>query len=393
MEFQFIFTPLVWTLLGLLLVSILCGATLGARHLRITARLHLRKTAGNETLPSGLSVIIYAHNAEDRIEELLRELLEQNHPDFQLIVVDDASDDNTARIVKRLADEDDRIYLTFVSNTAWYISRRKLAYTLGIRAAKHPVVLLTESCVIPPSREWFARMATPFVNPKTELVIGTSYTPAGTDKGTGKWWRSFDSLSSHARWVGAAAMGHAYRGTSMNLAFRPEIFLNDRSFGEYNHLQGGEDDIFVNQVSNASNTVLITDEKAMPGISLPAEEYPRLWRRAKERYTFTSQYLHTSALRTQGFYSLCNWVALLSTVAVWILGWPNLLAGVIATLIIMLYWGDQICVYRRMAKQLKSIRLWWSVPLFWLLRPLAGVIFRLSTLNKGVTHSSRYISY
>ncbi|MCM1319301.1 MAG: glycosyltransferase [Muribaculaceae bacterium] len=365
-------------LLGATFLFALLSALIGLRQMRKVARAARRVSAEpteDESLP-GISVIVYAHNAERNIEALITELLQQDHPNFEVIIVNDASIDNTREIVENMIGTDPRLYMTFVSDTAKNISHRKLAYTVGLRAAKYPVALLTSSNIHIPSQSWLRLMSAPFTDPNIEVGIGTDYIPKDTDRGVSKYWRSFDTLTSDTRWLGASLLGHPYRGTAYNLAFRVETFFNHKGFASTNRFQAGEDDIFVNEISTPENTRTIFLPETMVAVDMPEDEYPRLWKRRKERYTFTSRYLHTGALRTQGFQSLSVWVCLLSGIAAAVLSLPNLLPACASLLILLLLWADQICVYRRAAKAMRAIRLWWSVPLFWLIRPIVNACYR-----------------
>ena len=403
-DFSLEISQVVWGLLGLLVVFAIIGATLGLRHMRAVARAGRRveepleepledtpeeKAEAQEAQDEvpGLSVIVYARNAEDNIAGFLRQLLDQDHPDFEVIVVNDASIDNTAEIVDNMLAEDPRLYLTFVSDSAINISRRKLAYTLGMRAAKKPVALLTAANVEIPSRSWLRRMAAPFADPQVDMAVGALYMPVASDKGLGRYWRSFDSQVTDTRWVGAALLGSPYRGVRENLAVRVQAFFDNGGFTSTNRFQGGEDDIFVGEIAGRGEVATVFTPQATPTLVIPEDEYPRLWVRNKEHYTFTGRYLHTGAFRTQGVLSLCNWVVLLSAIAAGLLGWPNLLPACLALFGLLLYWGYQICVYRRSARAMRTIRLFWAVPLFWLIRPLATASYNTSF------HSNRYSQY
>lgn len=379
MGFYFDISPLVAILIAATLVFAIMGATIGLKQMRTVARTgHRFPTDEPDTgeLP-GVSVIVYAHNAEEHIREFITALLAQDHPNYDVIVVNDASDDNTAEIVNNMLAENDRLYMTFVSPTARNISHRKMAYTMGLRAAKHPIALLTASNVNIPGPSWLRHMSAPFADNSIDVGIGAAYVPSDTDKGKGRYWRSFDSIVSLSRWLGASLENRTYRGIYYNLAFRKSAFFNHNGFAGTNRFQGGDDDIFINEISTPANTATIFRPEAMPSINVVAEEYPRLWLRNKERYTFTSHYLHSPIPRMQGLLSACVWGTLLCTASVMAISFPNLLPGGVALIIMLSFWGYQICVYRRAAKALFSLRLWWSVPVFWLARPIANALYNI----------------
>lgn len=68
----------------------------------------------NRIAAPAVSVIMPAYNVEKYIEKAIRSVMTQTFTDWELIVIDDCSSDSTPAIVKRLAQEDDRI--RFVSN-------------------------------------------------------------------------------------------------------------------------------------------------------------------------------------------------------------------------------------------------------------------------------------
>lgn len=380
MIFDIDISPITTLLLAVSLILTLLAVIVGLKQMRTVARAGKRfpeDSPEDADLPA-ISVIVYAHNAEKHIKQFLTSLLEQDHPHFEVIVVNDASEDNTAEIVDNMIADNPQLYMTFVSPTARNISHRKLAYTIGLRAAKHPVALLTSSNVEVPHKSWLRHMSAPFADQNIEIGIGMAYVPAETDKGKGKYWRAFDVLTSETRWLGAALEGKTYRGLAYNLAFRPKTFFEHNGFASTNRFQGGEDDIFINEISTPDNTTTIFRPEAMPAIAIEPAEYPRLWMRSKERYTFTSHYLHSPIPRMQGLLSLCLWGRLACLTAAIVTGLPNLLPAVAALLILGGSWGYQICVYRRAASALKSRRLLWTVPLYWLVRPVANAIYRAS---------------
>ncbi len=78
-----------------------------------------------------ISIVVPAYNAESSIERCVRSVLEQDFKDFELIVVDDGSQDSTAAIVQRLAANDSRIILIRQENGGEMAAR-----AAGIRKAK-----------------------------------------------------------------------------------------------------------------------------------------------------------------------------------------------------------------------------------------------------------------
>src|SRR6478735_8598997 len=78
----------------------------------------------------GVSVVVSARNEERTIGLLLQDLMAQEYRDFEVIVVDDHSDDNTRTIVEEIARTDSRFRL--IGNPE---EGKKQAITHGIQAA------------------------------------------------------------------------------------------------------------------------------------------------------------------------------------------------------------------------------------------------------------------
>lgn len=182
MTFGFDISSTVWILMAVCALAALAAAIIGLRNMRALARKGRRMMAdgslpGDDGRLPGVSVIVYAKNEEERIREYLAALLKQEYPEYEVIVINDASIDNTAGIVEAMLEEDERLRFSFVPESSRNVSRRKVAFTIGAKAAKYPVLLITAANTEIPSPQWLRRMAAPFEDPGVEVVLGTSFFP------------------------------------------------------------------------------------------------------------------------------------------------------------------------------------------------------------------------
>lgn len=363
---------------GICFISALLAAIFGLRPMRALARRGRRidSSTAATPAPASLALIVYAKNADDHIADFIRTIFRQNHPDFEVVIVNDASIDNTREIVETLMEEYPRLRMTFVPESARNVSRRKTAFTLGIKATEADVVLLTSSNCKIPSDSWLSEMSAPFANPEKEMVIGLTRIPPETNTAKGRRYRAFDSLSILAQWAGSALLGSPYRGDSMNLAFRRSTFFANKGFASSTPFKAGEDDIFVNNIANKTNSAIVISPDATPAVIWEASEYPRLWLGHKESHIFTSRYLHTAALRRQGFHSLMLWLSLATGAAAVYTAWPDPLLMCAPVVVTVLLWCYQICLYRRTARFMRDSLLRLTVPLYWLMRPLVNAVYR-----------------
>ena len=113
-----------------------------ARPLRASKRTDDTLEEGNK-LP--VSIIIYAKNDSENLKKHLPALLTQDYPEYQVVVINDGSSDDTDDTLKFFQNEYKHLYHTYVPSAARYLSRRKLAFTLGVKAAKYDILLFTEA--------------------------------------------------------------------------------------------------------------------------------------------------------------------------------------------------------------------------------------------------------
>lgn len=120
-----------------------------------------------------LSVILRARNEAENLRKILPAILEQDYPQFEVIVINDASTDDTEDILGVMEEKYPHLYHSFTPESARYISHKKLALTLGIKASKHDWLVFTETNCMPASNQWLKLMARNFT-PQTQIVLGLS---------------------------------------------------------------------------------------------------------------------------------------------------------------------------------------------------------------------------
>ena len=129
-----------------------------------------------------LSVILCARNEAENLRKILPAILEQDYPQFEVIVINDASTDETEDILGIMEEKYPHLYHSFTPESARYISHKKLALTLGIKASKHDWLVFTETNCMPASNQWVKLMARNFTPQRGEddLFINQLATPSNT---------------------------------------------------------------------------------------------------------------------------------------------------------------------------------------------------------------------
>ena len=203
-----------------------------------------------EELPP-VSMILTCHNQGTQLEENLPLLLDQDYPNFQVIVVDDHSDDHSEDVLKEMSLKYKNLYHTFTPENSRYATHNKLALTIGIKAAQNEWLLFTQPDCKPNGSQWIKCMARNFT-PTTDVVLG--YANYEKESGLANQLISYDRFLENVKALGSVLHNKKpYRGDFCNMAFRKSVFLSNRGFEKNLFLKSGEDTLFINEVGTESN--------------------------------------------------------------------------------------------------------------------------------------------
>lgn len=239
-----------------------CGILAWAVHLWAalsygkTSKLIKQQTAKTETgtePPAPVSVVILAHNQAASLRRNLPAILEQDYEQYEVIVVNNASTDETEDVLQALEFKYPHLHHTFTPSSARYISRKRLSITIGFKAARHDWVLLTEADCRPQTPYWIADMSKSF-SPHTQMVLGYANYAAQNTRLSRE--SVFFRLYHQMQYLPWAAHHQAYRGSLCNLAYRKSHFIAHRGFADDINLVSGAAELLVNRHSTADNTAV-----------------------------------------------------------------------------------------------------------------------------------------
>lgn len=333
--------------------------------------------SGHADVPR-ISVIAFSTGRTDEVGRFLEAIAAQDYPNIEVVVVVDGSAREASNLSETYGEAYPNVGFTFVPPEAHNLSRRKLGNTIGIKKATGDIILTTLTNIEVTSDQWLSLMASQFGDAATEIVLGAAYMDLRPLRGPKQWYRRFDTLLTTARWMLSAIDGKPYRGDGANLAFRRETFFRNSGYGNNYFLHSGDDDIFVNQVATAANSRFMFAPQATVLVNW-GESTRRMWINMKERYTFSARYLDNNRRVSQSLLWADLWLYNLLLVAAGVLTGitGNLLIPIIAFVLLFAFQLMQIMLYRRLATCFRSTRLWFAVPLFYLLKPLGDILFRL----------------
>lgn len=276
-----------YILLGALAVLFLGQFYFIVRYLCAPARKMRRGRKSKEENPKleqpGVTVVLCAHNEAYNLSLYLQGLLSQDYPEYEVIVVDDGSEDETRAIVESYMVCNPRLHMTFVPLGARVGSTKKLALTLAAKAAKYDYLLLTDADCVPESEHWIREMMKGFQDNK-DIVLG--FGAYFSEYGHLNRLVRFDTLFNGLHYLGAALCGHPYMGVGRNLAYRKSFFFE---MGGFTHLmtnRAGDDDLFVNHVATKHNTSVVINRDATTWS--PSKKTMKEWWQQKRRHVSVS---------------------------------------------------------------------------------------------------------
>ena len=219
-------------------------------HLKL-ARVAVEPVA--EASGNPLSVIICARNEAENLSQYLPAILQQNHPNYEVIVVNDRSWDGTADVLEEFAKQYKHLKIVTVAEGGKFIAGKKFAVTMGIKAAVNEWLVFTDADCIPASASWLMGMQQS-ENEDISIVLG--YSPYLRKRGLLNSLIRFETFFTAVNYLGFALKGMPYMGVGRNMAYRKTLFFKNKGFAAHMHIPSGDDDLFVNAHATASNTAI-----------------------------------------------------------------------------------------------------------------------------------------
>jgi len=245
---------------------------------------HIPKVQQNEEIPP-ISMIVCAKNEADQIKEHISYWLDQDHPQYEIILINDASSDTTLEIMESYASKYPQIKIVDVENNEAFWGNKKYALTLGIKKAMHQHMIFTDADCKPASRSWLRMIASRFSKEK-EIVLGFgSY-----QKRSGLLNKiiRYETVITAVQYLSYALAGIPYMGVGRNLGYTQKVFYDNRGFMLHMDIRSGDDDLFINQASDNMNTTICIDKDSFT-LSTPKTSW-RQWFNQKRRHITTAKH-------------------------------------------------------------------------------------------------------
>ncbi len=244
-----------------------------------------------------VSVIIAARNEFENLQKNLISILEQDYPEFEVVVVNDCSWDGSQTWLEELQKFQPRLKISQIIEQEKYPTGKKFAITIGIKAAKHNLLLFTDADCEPASNQWIRNMQSRFT-PGKDIVLG--FSPYRKRKGFLNQFIRFETLITAQFYLSMALRNNPFMGVGRNLAYRKDLFFKHKGFASHQHIMSGDDDLFINQAATNTNVAIEIDSASF--VNTDAKTTFESWSNQKSRHMTTGKYYKTQHKRVLGTY-------------------------------------------------------------------------------------------
>lgn len=297
----------------------------------------------NDDLPP-VSVVLTARNDAAWLKENLVYLLEQDYPNFEVVVVDYLSHDDTQFVLKLLHDYYPHLKIVPFKEDVNLFQGKKYPLSIGIKSAANDILMLADPDCTPKNLLWLRGMVRGYRNKETQIVLG--YCGVKRTKTLLGCLQQYDALTYGARYLGSALLGHPYTGSGRNLSYRRSFFFRQGAFIRHYDVADGSDDLFVYQNADRRNTAICINANAC----LSAEPKKRFaaWHNER-RHRVATRNRHSIKDRLhEALPNIANTLLIAAAVLLLLrdtLPWPVLAAAV------ALKWAWQIVCLSRLTKR------------------------------------------
>jgi hypothetical protein len=365
--------PLHIVLLTLFLIMAIIQAWYWLQYYRRSAYAGQTAATGTGKLPP-LSVVICARNEAENLSKFLPAVLEQDYPSFEVVVVNDCSEDNSFDILGGMMNHYPNLKVSTIQKDPGFAHTKKLAMLIGIKAAKNDLLVFTDADCHPVSKLWLREVASAAAG-KAELIIGYGgYIP---EKSILNSYIRYETMFTAMQYFGMAMAGVPYMGVGRNLVYRRSYFFDRGGFGPHNHIMSGDDDLFVNRNATSDNCSLMHSHDSFT--RSVAQENIAAWAKQKRRHFSAAAYYRKNDKVRLALEPLSRvaYYGLLATLLVMLVSWPVVLFIALGRLTM------RAVILRKATRTFNEERLWFFSLFFDIFAPFVSAFLYLTSRRKG----------
>jgi len=345
---------------------------------RKLARRKNKKTTNTAVASFPVSIVIAAKNEYLNLKENLPFLLNQDYEDFEIVVVDDHSTDDTWDLLCAFRIHNPHLRIIRLTDSVVNSEGKKFPLSVGIKEAKNRVLVLTDADCRPTGPDWITAIANTY-STHTEFVLG--YGKYYQHRGLLNKLIRFDVMHVAMQYFSAALSHFPYMGVGRNLSYKKEVFIHGNGFVNHYDLMSGDDDLFVSEHATRKNTVVCIDPKAFT-FSEPKHRFSDWWQQKKRHFTTGHRYRFKHKFYL-GLYSL-NVLVFPLLAAIILLNQYQIIA---ISAIVLIKWMTQWIMYAGVTKKLAERKILLISPV---LETILALLYSLIHLSNLINKPGRW---
>jgi len=325
-------------------------------------RNHGKTPAARDTgVQQPVSLIICARNEAAALQRNLPLILAQRYgntpgkTNYEVIVVDDASTDDTVQVLQELGREYGHLRtVRILPGEPRSLPGKKFALGRGISSAEHELLLFTDADCRPAGPDWLALMTAPL---RRGRQIAAGYGGFEMAPGLLNRFVRWETMHTFLQYGTYALAGVPYMAAGRNLACTREAMARASADPVWGRTASGDDDLMMRTVATGGNTEIV----CTPGAFTLSRAKTRWagWLKQKQRHLSTGKYYRPHIRFLLGGYALSHAGMWLGAVVLMVSGhfYP---AAMLLALRCLLYWT----LWTFTARILHERRLLFLFPLF-----------------------------
>ena len=352
----------------------------GMIHFRVGRWHRKNNSSGQPSVASDklppVSVVLTARNDAAWLKENLVYLLEQDYPNFEVVVVDYLSHDDTQFVLKLLKDYYPHLKVVPFKEDVNLFQGKKYPLSIGIKSAKNDILLLADPDCTPKNMQWLRGMVKGYADKGTQIVLG--FCGLKRTKTLLGVMQQYDNLSYSSHYLGSALMGHPYTGSGRNLSYRRSFFFKQGAFIRHYSVAGGSDDLFVYQNATGDNTAVCIDSDAC--LSTEPKKTFGQWHRQRLDRVSTRNWHSISSRLLEDLLPLFN-IAFYTMAVILLIN--GTLPWMVVAGLVAIKWAWQMVSFAQLCKRFDGGLAYLAAPLLEIYFILANTILVLTPLDNN----------
>lgn len=217
-----------------------------------------KKNQNSRNIGQGVSVIITSNNKAEYLRKNLEVFLTQDYFQYEVIVVDECSEDDTQDVLAEMQQKYPHLRTTRIFPETKFRSTKKIAINIGVLAAKYDILLFSEITCAPDSPSWVRTMQSYFDGQVAAVVGYTNY----EERKEALSCRRFFRFRRFLQMILLTKSGIHVIGDGCNMGYRKSWYLEKRGYTRNSQYYLGYDTEMLRELSDKGQVKVIKDPGA-----------------------------------------------------------------------------------------------------------------------------------